>query len=68
MQSKPAYDEATKVSAVEGEVVLDGPDGVGLSMTPRAAAETGRRLQDGAEAAGRQADAVAAKRQRRAEK
>ncbi len=63
-----AYDEATKVSAVDGEVVLDGPDGVGLSMTPQAAAETGRRLMNGAAAASRQAEAVAAKRQGRAEK
>lgn len=42
--SKRAYDEPTKVGAVDGEVTLDGPDGVGVSMTPRAARETARRL------------------------
>lgn len=48
MQSKRAYDEATKVSVEDGEIVLDGPDGVGLSMTPEAAEETGRRLMEAA--------------------
>lgn len=48
MASTEAYDEPTKVAAVDGEVSLDGPDGVGLSMTPDAADETGRRLQKGA--------------------
>jgi hypothetical protein len=51
-----AYDEATKVSAVDGEVALDGPDGVGVSMTPEAAEETARRLLSGADAAKRQAN------------
>jgi hypothetical protein len=41
---KPAYDEATDVDAVDGEVTLSGPDGVGVSMTPRAAHETAVRL------------------------
>ena len=44
MAKLDAYDTPTKVTAVDGEVVLDGPDGVGLSMTPRAAKETGERL------------------------
>ena len=48
-----AYDTPTKVSHVDGEVVLDGPDGVGLSMTPAAAAESGKRLVKGAAAAKR---------------
>ena len=48
MPSRAAYDEPTKVSSVDGEVVLDGPDGVGLSMTPEAAEETGKRLLDAA--------------------
>ena len=31
-------------SAEGGQVLLDGPDGVAVSMTPDAADETGRRL------------------------
>jgi hypothetical protein len=42
------YDEATKVEADEGKVVLDGPDGVDVLMTPEAALETSDRLLDGA--------------------
>lgn len=42
------YDEATKVDAEDGKVVLDGPDGVALLMTPDAALETSDRLLDGA--------------------
>ena len=51
MPSAPAYNTPTKVYAVHGEVVLDGPDGIGLSMTPDAAAETARRLAEAAEQA-----------------
>ncbi len=56
MASKSPFDEATKVTAEQGEVVLQGPDSIGLSMTPKAAAETGRRLRDGAEQARKQAE------------
>ncbi len=42
------YDEATKVSAKDGEVILDGPDGVDVKLTPAAARETSTRLWDGA--------------------
>jgi hypothetical protein len=38
------YDEATKVSAKDGEVILDGPDGVDVKLTPDAAEQTGDRL------------------------
>ncbi|WP_346015411.1 hypothetical protein [Sphingomonas sp. GC_Shp_1] len=31
-------------AAESGEVLLDGPDGVAVSMTPESADETGRRL------------------------
>ena len=31
-------------SVEQGQVILDGPDGIALAMTPAAAAETGRRL------------------------
>jgi hypothetical protein len=38
----------TKVSAKGGHVILDGPDGVNVRMTPEAAAETGHELINGA--------------------
>lgn len=38
------YDEPSKVSAECGEVQVDGPDGVEVSLTPDAAAETSDRL------------------------
>lgn len=47
------YDEATKVSAENGEVILDGPDGVDVRLTPEAAQETSDNILEGAaEAAG----------------
>jgi hypothetical protein len=51
MPSQPAYDTPSTIYAVDGEVVLDGPDGIGLSMTPNAAAETARRLAKAADEA-----------------
>jgi hypothetical protein len=42
------YDEPTRVDADEGKVVLDGPDGVDVLMTPDAALETSDRLLAGA--------------------
>lgn len=51
MSPKEPYDEPTQVTAIDGEVVLDGPDGIGVSMTSDAAEETGRRLKAGAEVA-----------------
>lgn len=42
------YDEATRVDAEAGNVVLDGPDGVDVVMTPDAALETSDRLLFGA--------------------
>jgi hypothetical protein len=38
------YDEASKVGSEAGEVTVSGPDGVAVSLTPEAAAETGDRL------------------------
>lgn len=54
MTARKAYDEPTTVTATDGEVTLDGPDGVAVSMTPDAAAATGRRLSDAAEKARQQ--------------
>lgn len=38
------FDTASEVTPIEGEVVIDGPDGIAASMTPDAAHETGERL------------------------
>ena len=43
-----AYDTPTEVDAVDGEVTLSGPDGIGVSMTPEAAEATAARLLAGA--------------------
>lgn len=45
-QTKPG-----SVSTENGQVMLDGPDGVAVAMTPEAALETGRRLIAAAERA-----------------
>jgi len=50
---KPTYDEPSSVAAESGEVIVDGPDGVVITVTPEAAKETGKRLIDkGIEAEG----------------
>jgi len=38
-------------TAESGAVILDGPGGVAITMTPEAAAQTGRNLIEAAEAA-----------------
>ena len=38
------HDEPSSVEAVDGEVEVNGPDGVAVSLTPDAAAETSDRL------------------------
>jgi hypothetical protein len=45
------FDEPLEVSVEDGEVVLSGPDGIAGSFTPRAAAESGKRLIAAAEEA-----------------
>ena len=47
------HDEASDVDAEEGAVIVDGPDGVAVSLTPEAALETADKLdRKGVEAAG----------------
>lgn len=41
---KKVYDEPSEVTANDGEVKIDGPDGVDVALTPDAAAETSDRL------------------------
>ena len=48
MTDGKTYETPTKVQAVDGDVVLDGPDGVDVAMTPDAALETSDRLLEGA--------------------
>ena len=49
------WDEPSEVAAEEGEVVVDGPDGVAVSFTPDAAVETSERLlREGLAARGQQ--------------
>lgn len=42
------YDTPSSVEAEDGHVMVDGPDGVAISLTPDAAAETSDRLLFGA--------------------
>lgn len=46
--SEKTYNEASDVTAEGGEVHVDGPDGVAVSLTPEAAADTSDRLLVGA--------------------
>ena len=48
MNQDKLYDEATEVSAEDGEVILDGPDGVDVKITPEAAEQTADNLIHGA--------------------
>ena len=48
MHDDKTYDEATEVSAEDGEVILDGPDGVDVKITPEAAEQTADNLIVGA--------------------
>jgi len=48
MPDEQIYDEATKVTAKDGRVILDGPDHVDVSVTPEAAEETAENLVEGA--------------------
>lgn len=50
------YDKPSDVSAEDGTVMVDGPDGVAVSLTPEAAEETSNRLLDGATEASEQRD------------
>ena len=47
-------EDAGNATAEAGQVLLDGPDGVAVAMTPAAAEETGHRLIAAAEQARRQ--------------
>ena len=42
------HDEPSTVTAEHGQVMVDGPDGVAVSLTPDAAVETSDRLLEAA--------------------
>ena len=48
MARKEIFSKASEVSAEDGVVNVDGPDGVDIGLTPEAAFETSDRLLDGA--------------------
>ena len=48
MAQNKLYDQATEVTAKDGEVILDGPDAVDVKITPEAAEETADNLIEGA--------------------
>jgi len=48
MDHDKSYDQPSEVVAEDGEVLVDGPDGVAVTLTPDAAAETSQRLLIGA--------------------
>jgi len=48
MAREKLYDQATDVTARDGEVILDGPDSVDVKVTPEAAEETAENLLQGA--------------------
>ncbi|MDB5697457.1 MAG: hypothetical protein JWN69_261 [Alphaproteobacteria bacterium] len=60
------HSEPSHVSADQGTVVVDGPDGVAVSLTPEAAVETSERLlRAGTQARGQQIQHEQAERRRK---
>lgn len=53
-----AHSKPSDVNAEQGEVLVDGPDGLATALTPDAAEETGRRLIASAEEARKQSPSV----------
>lgn len=44
MQPVSTHHEASEVSAEEGNIIIEGPDGVAVTMSRDAAEETARRI------------------------
>ena len=55
--SRQPYDKPIHAAAEHGEVVLDGPDGLATSLTPRAARQSAHDMHKAAEVAERDPDA-----------
>lgn len=47
MTPERVHDEPSDVAAEDGMVIVDGPNGVAVTLTPSAAVETSHRLLDG---------------------
>lgn len=47
MSEGKVYKQASAVSAVDGDVVVKGPDAVDVALSPDAAEETSNRLLEG---------------------
>ena len=56
MHSASAHSQPSDVVAEQGDVIVEGPDGVAVTLTPEAAEETARRMMQAAEDARRQAN------------
>ena len=54
MESVHSHAQPSEVTAEQGEVLVEGPDGVAVSLTPDAADETARRMILAADTARRQ--------------
>ena len=48
MASVRSYSEPSDVDVEQGQVIVEGPDGVAVTFTPDAAEETGHRMIDAA--------------------
>ena len=56
MRSTSAQSDPSEVAAEQGEIIVEGPDGVAVTLTPDAAEETARRLMAAVSEARRQAE------------
>jgi hypothetical protein len=54
MESVATQSDPSDVNAEQGKVIVEGPDGVAVTLTPDAAEETARRLISAAVEARRQ--------------
>ncbi len=54
MDSLNAHGDPSEVAAEQGGVIVEGPNGVAVTLTPDAAEETGRRMLRAASEARRQ--------------
>ncbi|MGH6617274.1 hypothetical protein [Sphingomonas sp.] len=54
MTSKAPHNIPTEATAEQGEVMLDGPDGLAVSLTPDAARRSAERIARAAQEAGDQ--------------
>ncbi|WP_294394019.1 hypothetical protein [uncultured Sphingomonas sp.] len=59
MVTNQPQDSASDVSAEHGEVLVDGPDNVAVSLTPAAARETASRLMEKGDEASAQSSGAA---------